>query len=189
MGQGDDGRLGDPAVGGGTQIYSNDAEIRAAHIIQEHEDEDRGPGQTPYLSNSASLDKDMTGSRKCTSRLDEGQHSADESVPIILHAQGNTKDYNSISPSLLAQTTTGDNSRSGAAGRARERQRETNREEAERRAAEQERNESGRWRVWVEKYGSVELENKGSVARDHLALGTLTTQTIVAVSSFHMVIL
>lgn len=128
--------------------------------------------------------EDMTGSsRKRTSRRQEedghrdATSSADESAPIMQHAHnGTNKDYQSISPSIAARgsTTTGADNRTqqeGTAGTVQRGARQERTESAERQAAEVERKEGRRWRAFLEKYGSVELENKGSVARDHLALG------------------
>ncbi|KAL6708565.1 hypothetical protein ACN47E_002546 [Coniothyrium glycines] len=103
----------------------------------------------------------------------------DETVPIMTTP---IKDYNSISPSIPPQNTTSsrdadrksnqqDGTTTAAAQRTASQQRVPRSQSAEREAAAVERRESSsRWRAFWEKYGSVELENKGSVARDHLAL-------------------
>ena len=100
--------------------------------------------------------------------------SADETVPIISREQGGRKNYQSISPSIMARASGVASSNNGAVvesiGQARAREREQRRE-AQQAAVEAEAGEHRWWRKVVEKYGSVELENKGAVARDHLALG------------------
>lgn len=113
------------------------------------------------------------------SERDAATSSADESAPIMRHAQGNSKnDYQSISPSIAAKesanaTGTDDSAtaQEGTTGTVQTGSTQERTAEAEREAAQVVRREGGRWRKWLEKYGSVELENKGSVARDHLALG------------------
>jgi len=85
---------------------------------------------------------------------------ANETVPIIGWEQGGGQDYQSISPRIRAKTS---NSNNGT-------QRERQEREAEQAAVAAEAKEGKWWKTVIEKYGSVELENKGSVARDHLAL-------------------
>jgi hypothetical protein len=110
--------------------------------------------------------------------------------------RSSAKDYNSISPSIQPReqstphagnpsqqpsTTTASSPypngapQEGTAGSLQNAKDQSisgsNRREAERRAATTERQEKGWWQSFWDKYGSVELDNKGSVARDHLALG------------------
>ena len=99
--------------------------------------------------------------------LSTGESSADEHTAIIRNGNDNDSQYGAISRSLEERDTTrqrksgsiqgNGNGNNGSAGTAQLQE------------PEEEEHVSW-WRTFVDKYGSVELDNKGSVARDHLAL-------------------
>jgi hypothetical protein len=134
----------------------------------------QGPLQSQQ-SSSASASVEMpsaSSSRKRSARRTDEHSPADESAPIIRRAPQN--DYQSISPSLSARGATDQTTQQEGTANLDATQQSgphARSASAERRAASVERKEGNSWRGFLEKYGSVELENKASVARDHLALG------------------
>ncbi len=123
---------------------------------------------TPHTSMSRSISP--TDRSYQQQQQQQTESSADEITPMVGKERGGAKNKNYDATRSIIDNGVG-HSRQSSISSAR-RRRPPSTEAASTVAEVADRKEKGGWwKDMVDKFGSVELDNKGSVARDHLALG------------------
>jgi hypothetical protein len=141
----------------------------------------RDDSDTSSASSSKQRDADPSSSLRASSTFAAVSPAAtkqgppDEITPIV-SADNGRRDYQTSQPSPRAREVTANPPKTTTGVRHRNPQYQ---ETGTRRSGARVENdgadnedESPWWKRMADKYGSIELDNKGSTARDHLALGT-----------------